>query len=608
MNTPLISAFLPVISPPPSAGAGAGSVPDGNSFASILSGQQSQFGATQGTSSASNGQNVSQQNNAAIQTGSASSNASQATQSGSNPGAGSATASSGSSGQQASSSPSGNQSTAAAQGGSSAQSSQEGASGQATNTAGTAGSQGAVQGQPGATAETTETAAAAAAAEQSQGALAMAGQQAASALLAGLNPLQAEAGPTDALNIDRLAATTDALSGNALAGQNANGQPGGRNAAMSEMAALAGLDPASSDHPDTLSGASTKQSASIQGSATNIQANIQAGRGDQTAAFRPALTGQADLSAPVAGSTAITGKTPTAAQLTDTTTLTPLASALGGLAGAAAPGSGVGQGLAANGLNGAAVSRSKAALSQAASGAGAPKWGDSALSGSGKAAESTNTFLNLVNSSRLLFAAPDTPALQQAGLNTQEGATLGTLGLAQGAAGQAAVPGGLGATGLPVAAAVSTPLSNPQWGTDFTRTVFNLSQTNNQGPIVAEMRLDPPDLGPIRITLTVHDNIMQAAFVSPHAVVRQTVENALPQLQQLLAQAGIALGDASVNDQGTPGQSEQAGQGAGSGAGESGTGGAGGVLAGLEGGPGTVAAAEAARGPVDPNALVDTFA
>lgn len=601
MNTPLISAFLPVTSPPPSAGAGAGSVPDGNSFASILSGQQSQFGATQGTASASNSQSVSQQNNAAAQTGSASSNASQATQSGSNPGTGSATASSGSSGQQASSSPSGDQSTAAAQGGSSAQSSQEGASGQATNTAGTAGSQGAAQGQSGATAET---AAAAAAAEQSQGALAMAGQQAASALLAGLNPLQAEAGPTDALNIDRLAATTDALSGNALAGQNANGQPGGRNAAMPEMAALAGLDPASSDHPDTLSGASTKQSASIQGSATNILA----GRGDQTAALRPTLTGQADLSVPVAGSTAITGKTPTAAQITDTTTLTPLASALGGLAGAAAPGSGVGQGLAANGLNGAAVSRSKATLSQAASGAGAPKWGDSALSGSGKAAESTNTFLNLVNSSRLLFTAPDTPALQQAGLNTQEGATLGTLGLAQGAAGQAAVPGGLGATGLPVAAAVSTPLSNPQWGTDFTRTVFNLSQTNNQGPMVAEMRLDPPDLGPIRITLTVHDNIMQAAFVSPHAVVRQTVENALPQLQQLLAQAGIALGDASVNDQGTPGQSEQAGQGTGSGAGESGTGGAGGVLAGLEGGPGTVAAAEAARGPVDPNALVDTFA
>lgn len=585
MNTPLISAFLPVASPPPSAGAGAGSVPDGNSFASILSGQQSQFGATQGTASASNGQSVSQQNNAATQTGSASSNASQATQSGSNPGTGSATASSGSSGQQASSSPSGDQSTAAAQGGNSAQSAQEGASGQATNTAGTAGSPGAAQGQSGATAET---AAAAAAAEQSQGALAMAGQQAASALLAGLNTLQAEAGPTDALNIDRLAATTDALSGNAMAGQNANGQPGGRNAAASGATALAGLD-----RP------STQAVAGLQASALNTQANALAGRGAHGAALHTTASGAANDAARVSAS---------AAQITDTTTLTPLASALGGLAGAAAPGSGVGQGLAANGLNGAAVSRGKAALSQAASGAGAPKWGDSALSGSGKAAESTNTFLNLVNSSRLLFTAPDTPALQQAGLNTQEGATLGTLGLAQGAAGQAAVPGGLGATGLPVAAAVSTPLSNPQWGTDFTRTVFNLSQANNQGPMVAEMRLDPPDLGPIRITLTVHDNIMQAAFVSPHAVVRQTVENALPQLQQLLAQAGIALGDASVNDQGTPGQSEQAGQGAGSGAGESGTGGAGGVLAGLEGGPGTVAAAEAARGPVDPNALVDTFA
>lgn len=109
--------------------------------------------------------------------------------------------------------------------------------------------------------------------------------------------------------------------------------------------------------------------------------------------------------------------------------------------------------------------------------------------------------------------------------------------------------GSSGSPGTAVALNIPVPLSNPQWGADFGRQFVSLLQSGTNGPQIAELRLDPPELGPLRITLNLNDNTAHAAFFSPHAAVRQTVENALPQLQELLAQAGISLGETSVNDQ-----------------------------------------------------------
>jgi flagellar hook-length control protein FliK len=103
--------------------------------------------------------------------------------------------------------------------------------------------------------------------------------------------------------------------------------------------------------------------------------------------------------------------------------------------------------------------------------------------------------------------------------------------------------------------AVATPLQSPQWSADFGRQFISLTQGGHNMPHTAELRLDPPELGPLRITINISDNVAHAIFASPHAAVRQTVENALPQLQQMLAQAGISLGQTSVSDQA---QQEQA--------------------------------------------------
>ena len=103
--------------------------------------------------------------------------------------------------------------------------------------------------------------------------------------------------------------------------------------------------------------------------------------------------------------------------------------------------------------------------------------------------------------------------------------------------------------------AVSVPLQSPHWPGELGRQFVAIAQSSQPGQgHTAELRLDPPNLGPLHIAIHVSDNVAQAVFFSPHAQVRQAVENALPQLQQQLAQAGIALGQASVSDQGTPRQ------------------------------------------------------
>lgn len=111
-------------------------------------------------------------------------------------------------------------------------------------------------------------------------------------------------------------------------------------------------------------------------------------------------------------------------------------------------------------------------------------------------------------------------------------------------------------------AQVQTPLSQTaQWGADFGRVMVQISQQagqNNQAGLqTAEIRLDPPELGPLRIVLSVNDSVASAMIFAAHAQTRLTVEQALPQLQQQLAQAGLSLGEASVSDQGFFAQSEQ---------------------------------------------------
>jgi flagellar hook-length control protein FliK len=102
---------------------------------------------------------------------------------------------------------------------------------------------------------------------------------------------------------------------------------------------------------------------------------------------------------------------------------------------------------------------------------------------------------------------------------------------------------------VPVVLQVATPVGATHWGTELGQQMVMMSSNARQGMQTAELRLDPPDLGPLRVSLNLSDGVASASFVSAHASVRQAIEVAIPQLQQALAQAGISLGQTSVGEQ-----------------------------------------------------------
>jgi len=75
----------------------------------------------------------------------------------------------------------------------------------------------------------------------------------------------------------------------------------------------------------------------------------------------------------------------------------------------------------------------------------------------------------------------------------------------------------------------------------------------------ASLTLNPPDLGPLQIVLNVSNSQANATFTAAQPEVRQALEAAMPKLRDMLGEAGIELGQATVNS-GSPNQQSQQNQ------------------------------------------------
>ncbi len=94
--------------------------------------------------------------------------------------------------------------------------------------------------------------------------------------------------------------------------------------------------------------------------------------------------------------------------------------------------------------------------------------------------------------------------------------------------------------------AIAAPLGSSAWPAEFAQKITWMGSQQNQ---VAELHLNPPDLGPMSVVLSITDNQATAQFSSPHSAVREAIENAMPKLRESLADNGIMLGNATVSDQ-----------------------------------------------------------
>lgn len=95
---------------------------------------------------------------------------------------------------------------------------------------------------------------------------------------------------------------------------------------------------------------------------------------------------------------------------------------------------------------------------------------------------------------------------------------------------------------LPVAPRVGST----EWGGAVGEKVVWMANQSHQ---VAELHLNPPNLGPLEVRLTISNDQASALFVSHHSAVREAIETALPRLREMLADNGIMLGNVTVSSE-----------------------------------------------------------
>jgi flagellar hook-length control protein FliK len=94
------------------------------------------------------------------------------------------------------------------------------------------------------------------------------------------------------------------------------------------------------------------------------------------------------------------------------------------------------------------------------------------------------------------------------------------------------------------ASSIPMPLASSRWGEALGERVVWM--TNNQIQS-AQIRINPPDLGPLEVRITVDQGQASVQFSSAHGEVRDAVQAALPRLKEMLGEAGVALLDVDVS-------------------------------------------------------------
>lgn len=100
------------------------------------------------------------------------------------------------------------------------------------------------------------------------------------------------------------------------------------------------------------------------------------------------------------------------------------------------------------------------------------------------------------------------------------------------------------------------PLHSPRFGEGFAQQVTVLVEHGIQH---ARLSLNPVDLGPIDVRISIQHDEATVQLASQHGGVREAINDALPRLREMLEQAGMHLADSGVftqlpqRDQSAPG-------------------------------------------------------
>ena len=93
--------------------------------------------------------------------------------------------------------------------------------------------------------------------------------------------------------------------------------------------------------------------------------------------------------------------------------------------------------------------------------------------------------------------------------------------------------------------AVHTPLRHPEWSDEVSQRIRWALGNQVQS---AEMKLNPPQLGPLEVRVSVDsDRQMTVTLSSQHALVRETLQDNLPRLRDLMSEQGFGAVNVDIS-------------------------------------------------------------
>lgn len=87
-------------------------------------------------------------------------------------------------------------------------------------------------------------------------------------------------------------------------------------------------------------------------------------------------------------------------------------------------------------------------------------------------------------------------------------------------------------------------VGTPAWDQALGQKIVWMAQGGEQS---ATLTMNPPDLGPMQVVLSVSNNQATVDFMSAQPEVRQALESALPRLREMMGESGVQLGQANVS-------------------------------------------------------------
>lgn len=99
----------------------------------------------------------------------------------------------------------------------------------------------------------------------------------------------------------------------------------------------------------------------------------------------------------------------------------------------------------------------------------------------------------------------------------------------------------------PAAPSVEPPVARPGWDQSLGQRVVWMAEGRQE---TAEIQLNPPHLGPLKVRVELNGDQASVSFSSNHLVVRDAVESAVPRLREMLEASGLNLANVDVSERG----------------------------------------------------------